>query len=271
MRQPDTDTVFMIDGKADYIINKRTYNMDYFNTASSSSYSYSSSSNLDKPASHNLLTSRSSSAEPIHHNATMLTNTIDDILEDWPNRHSLAAPNAFDWESLSNRLDDSTFQPPPPHRRRVVFSERSSMQMYYPDPCYRRDKAYSKAEQQSFSSEALQDAIRIKTMVMRNKATSNARASFKHLIKNKCISLEEIIGIEHLVLGKSAFKLVEERQAHARAVLLEQHRMLRKKSILPLPAHNAMSSKIEKKLGEVSAERSRKSAKRARIRAAMAA
>jgi len=202
----------------------------------------------------------------------MLTNTIDDILEDWPNRRGLAAPNAFDWESLSNRLDDSTFQPPPPHRRRrVVFSERSSMQMYYPDPCYRRDKAYSKAEQQSFSSEALQDAIRIKTMVMRNKATSNPRASFKHLIKNKRISLEEIIGIEHLVLGKSASKLVEERQAHARAVLLEQHRMLRKKSILPLPAHDAMSSKIEKKLGEVSAERSRKSAKRARIRAAMAA
>ena len=249
--------------------------MDYFNnTASSSSYSYSSSSNPDKPASHNLLPSRSSSesAEPIHHNAIMLTNTIDDILEDWPNRRGLAAPNAFDWESLSNRLDDSTFQPPPPHRRRrVVFSERSSMQMYYPDPCYRRDKAYSKAEQQSFSSEALQDAIRIKTMVMRNKATSNPRASFKHLIKNKCISLEEIIGIEHLVLGKSASKLVEERQAHARAVLLEQHRMLRKKSILPLPAHDAMSSKIEKKLGEVSAERSRKSAKRARIRAAMAA
>lgn len=251
--------------------------MDYFNTASSSSYSYSSSSNPDKPASHNLLTSRSSSelAEPIHHNATMLTNAIDDILEDWPNRRGLAAPNAFDWESLSNRLDDSTFQPPPtpPHRRRVVFSERSSMQMYYPDPCYRRDKAYSKAEQQSFSSEALQDAIRIKTMVMSsNKATSNPRASFKHLIKNKCISLEEIIGIEHLVLGKSAAKLVEERQAHARAVLFEQHRMLRKQSSkMPLPAHNALSSKIEKKLGEVSAQRSRKSAKRARIRAAMAA
>jgi len=206
----------------------------------------------------------------------MLTNTIDNILEDWPNRHGLAAPNTFDWVSLSNRLDVSTslstYQPhPPPHRRRVVFSERSSMQMYYPDPCYRRDKAYSKAEQQSFSSEALQDAIRIKTMVMSNMATSNPRASFKHLIKNKCISLEEIIGIEHLVLGKSASKLIEERQAHARAVLFEQHRMLRKKSKMPLPAHNAMSSKIEKKLGEISAQRSRKSAKRARIRAAMAA
>ena len=222
--------------------------MDYYNNTTSSPYSSSSIPN-NKPASHNLLPSRSSSesAEPIYHNAIgMLTNTIDNILEDWPNRRGLAAPNAFDWESLSNRLDDSTFQPPPPHRRRVVFSERSSMQLYYPDPCYRRAKAYSKAEQQGFSSEALQDAIRIKTMVMSNKATNNPKASFKHLLKNNCISLEEIIGIEHLVLVKSASKLVEERQAHARAVLFEQHRMLRKQSSkmpLPLPEHNAMSSK----------------------------
>ena len=110
------------------------------------------------------------------------------------------------------------------------------------------------------------------------------KSSFKYLLKNNLISYEEIVGIEHLVLGNSASKIVKVRKEHARAVLLEQHRMKTKKMMDEDDSNAKMQVDeegmkydmkkmhiIENKLGEVAASRSSKSVKRARIRAAMAA
>lgn len=190
-------------------------------------------------------------SEPIDHRAH-LNAQVDELLEDWPRRMSCSPVNTQDWQSLCKKL-----QP------RVTFSERSSMHIYRPDPRYGRNKSYTKEDRKNFGSEAFSEAIRIKRLVLSTPGAST-KDSFKYLLKHNIISLEEIVGIEHLVLGKSASKLLKERQDHSRAVLMEQERQ-------------CVQEKIQehvdpmKKLGEFSASRSLKSVKRARIRAAMAA
>ncbi len=49
------------------------------------------------------------------------------------------------------------------------------------------------------------------------------KESFRYLLKNDIILLEEIRDIEHLILFKLVSKLLQEHQDHARAVLLMQH------------------------------------------------
>lgn len=212
-------------------------------------------------------------SEPIHQDEPISHN---DLLEDWPRRASDEfTATAQDWQSLSNCLDNS--------KNLVSFSERSSMQVYLPDPLYIRNKSYTKEERQRFGTATLSEAIRIKKLLLSTPGSS-MKSSFKYLLKNNLISYEEIVGIEHLVLGNSASKIVKVRKEHARAVLLEQHRMKTKKMMDEDDSNAKMQVDeegmkydmkkmhiIENKLGEVAASRSSKSVKRARIRAAMAA
>ena len=213
-------------------------------------------------------------SEPIHQDEPISHN---DLLEDWPRRASDEfTATAQDWQSLSNCLDNSK-------NLRVSFSEKSSMQVYLPDPLYIRNKSYTKEERQRFGTATLSEAIRIKKLLLSTPGSS-MKSSFKYLLKNNLISYEEIVGIEHLVLGNSASKIVKVRKEHARAVLLEQHRMKTKKMMDEDDSNAKMQDDeagmkydmkkmhiIENKLGEVAASRSSKSVKRARIRAAMAA
>ena len=148
--------------------------------------------------------------------------------------------------------------------RRVTFSERSRLHLYRPDPGCARDKSYSKAERQGFGSEALAEALRIKTLVASAPGAS-AKDAFRRLLQEKELRLEEIVGLEHLVWGKSASKVLRDRKAHAQAVLKEQgkQRHLEKMAVL--------KEDPTETLGRFAASRSVKAAKRARIRAAMAA
>lgn len=195
------------------------------------------------------------SSEPIDHRLTNIDAQVDALLEDWPRRTSDSDINTQDWTSLYKQLEHP----------RVTFSETSSMHVYHADPHYVRNKAYSRAERKSFSTEAMREAIRIKRLVLATPGDST-RDSFKYLLKNDIICLEEIVGIEHLVLGKSASKLLRERQDHAKAILMEQCRQRVVKDDA-----SKVQDDTTKKLGEFSASRSCKSVKRARIRAAMAA
>eukprot|EP00579_Thalassiosira_antarctica_P031112 CAMPEP_0202029574 /NCGR_PEP_ID=MMETSP0905-20130828/64048_1 /ASSEMBLY_ACC=CAM_ASM_000554 /TAXON_ID=420261 /ORGANISM="Thalassiosira antarctica, Strain CCMP982" /LENGTH=429 /DNA_ID=CAMNT_0048593341 /DNA_START=550 /DNA_END=1840 /DNA_ORIENTATION=- len=190
------------------------------------------------------------SSEPIthHHNGNA---QVGELLEDWPRRMSCCSADTEGWKSLCKQL--------PP---KVTFSERSSMLVYSLDPLYVRNKSYTKTERKNFGSEALSEAIRIERLIMTTPGAST-KDSFNCLLKNDIISLAEIVGIEHLVLGKSkAKKLLTERQDHSREVLMEQRRQRH--------VEKMQYDHIEK-LGEFSASRSVKSAKRARIRAAVAA
>lgn len=148
-----------------------------------------------------------------------------------------------------------------------------------------KTKSYSKEERKQFGRDALSEAIRIKKLVLRaSRPSSSTKDVFKFLLKNNVIGLEEIVGIEHLVLGKSASKLLKERKDHARAVLLEQDRMEQMSRVerqlmqqQQLQEQKQVSTKKISddsqvdRLGAYAASRSSKAVKRARIRAAMAA
>lgn len=194
--------------------------------------------------------------EPIHHSAD-LNAKGDKLLEDWPRRMSCCSIDPQDWQSLCKKLHP-----------KVTFSESSSMQIYQPDPIYTRTKSYTREDRKRFSKATMIEAIRIKRLAMSTPGTT--KDSFKCLLKNNIISLEEIVGIEHLVLRKSTSKMLKERQDHARAVLMEQTRIekMQEESIQKLKVQDYDTTQ---KLGDFSASMSIKSARRARIRAAMAA
>mmetsp|Transcript_8001 Transcript_8001/g.17217 ORF Transcript_8001/g.17217 Transcript_8001/m.17217 type:complete len:283 (+) Transcript_8001:88-936(+) len=191
-------------------------------------------------------------SEPISHRPNPNITQVGGLLEDWPRRTSCCSINTQDWQNLYKQL-----QP------KVTFSERSIMHVYLPDPLHLKHKSYSKSDRKDFSTETFLEAIRIKRLIKATPGTST-KDSFKSLIKNNIISLEEIVGIEHLVLDKSARKLAKERQDHSRAVLMEQRRQHQVETMM-------QEGDCTRKLGEFSASRTVGSSRRARIRAAMAA
>mmetsp|Transcript_550 Transcript_550/g.1173 ORF Transcript_550/g.1173 Transcript_550/m.1173 type:complete len:241 (+) Transcript_550:98-820(+) len=145
--------------------------------------------------------------------------------------------------------------------KQVTISDQSRMYIYNSDPFYTRKKSYTKAERTNFTSETLSEVVRIKRLIMSTPGASTTD-SFKYLLKNNIISLEEMVGIEHLILCRSMPKLLKERQDHVRAVLMEQERQRVKRTVQEDPTET---------LREFSWTRSIRSAKKARIRAAMAA
>lgn len=212
----------------------------------------------------------SPSSEPIHYqqhadtvmdyrHQSQVNHQVDELLEGWPStrRTSMCSVNTQDWQSLCQKLHP-----------RVTFSEQSSMHIYRADPHYVRTKSYTKEERRNFSSQTLQQAIRIKRLVLSTPGCTSTKDSFKYLLKNKVIGLEEIVGLEHLVLGKSASKLMKERREHVNAVVREQG----KQKYLEYTSNKMKDVDHQMvKLGEFSESRSVKSVKRAKIRAAMAA
>lgn len=179
-------------------------------------------------------------SEPISH-----PRNIDPQVDE-----SYCSVNIQDWKNLSKQLQPN-----------VSFSEVSTMYVYYPDPHCETNKAYTKKERKGFVSEAMSEAIRIKWLILSTPGTST-KDSFKSLLKNNTVSLEEVVGIEHLALNRSVSKLLKERQDHNRAILSEQSRQHRA---------GKMQDDHMTELGEFSASRSVKSVKQARMRATMAA
>ena len=146
------------------------------------------------------------------------------------------------------------------------------MQVYHLDPLYAKTKSYTKEDRAAFSSEAVLAAIRIKRKVVATSSSPNmtTKAAFKHLLKNEVISLEDIVGIEHLVMGRSAARLPQDRKEHAQAVLREQ--MRHKRSLFKRNTSGMrQDDTTAEKLSDFSSVRTAKAVKRARIRAAMAA
>eukprot|EP00580_Thalassiosira_gravida_P019102 CAMPEP_0201676978 /NCGR_PEP_ID=MMETSP0494-20130426/43093_1 /ASSEMBLY_ACC=CAM_ASM_000839 /TAXON_ID=420259 /ORGANISM="Thalassiosira gravida, Strain GMp14c1" /LENGTH=238 /DNA_ID=CAMNT_0048159821 /DNA_START=60 /DNA_END=776 /DNA_ORIENTATION=+ len=172
-------------------------------------------------------------------------------LADWSTQLPNCSANTPHEQSIRKKV----FPP-----KEVTISEQSSMYIYNSDPFYTRNKSYTKTERANFTSETLSEVIRIKQLIISIPGAS-AKDSFKYLLKNNIISLEEMVGIEHLVICRSMSKLLKERRDHVRAVLVEQERQRMKRTVKDDPAE---------KLGEFSRTRSIMSAQKARIRATMA-
>ena len=195
-----------------------------------------------------------SQPEPLHHSAPRAGS--DALLEDWPRRMSDCLANSQDW------LSTHKIRQP-----RVTFSECSSMQLYHLDQLYAQTKSYSKDDCQRFSRDSQMEAERIKNLVVSSTPIgASAKESFKNLLKNDALLLEEIRGIEHLLLYKSASKFLHGRRDHARSVLTVLHQM----ETLVRDQMMIHDDFVET-LARFSASRSSRSAMDARTRASMAA
>jgi hypothetical protein len=142
----------------------------------------------------------------------------------------------------------------------------SSVQLYHVDPLYAISKSYSKEDIKRFSMDILMEAARIKNLLLLTSSDESTKESCRYLIENHVILPEEIQGIEHLIY-KSAYKLLQERRNHPRAVLLEQDRM---EALSDSMKRMKSQDDIVIKLATFSSLRSSRSAKRARIRASTA-
>ena len=130
-------------------------------------------------------------------------------------------------------------------RPRVSFSDKSSLNIYknYRDELHRSNIAYSLQDRDLFNREATQEADRIKTLII-NAPQKSRVGSVKYLLKNKIVSKEELVGIEHLVLEKS--NKSEIRKNHSIAVLKKQQEQQRQN--LPLQDPTIALSKFARKI-----------------------
>jgi hypothetical protein len=197
--------------------------------------------------------------DPPSINGHPVCGMADELIEDWPRRMS-------DCSTITQvcQRKRKILQP------RVAISASSSMQLYHLDPIYAQTKSYSKEDCQGFSRESMMEAVMIKKLVLSSTPPgASTKESFKHLLKDDVILSEEIRGIEHLILCKSASKLLQERRDHARAVVSMQQRL----KMLARDDINVANMQVDlaETLATFSASRSSRSKKAARIRASKAA
>jgi len=180
----------------------------------------------------------------------------DTLLEHWPKRKSVI--DSFDSDeddatsaSISNKRRH--------HVRSVDFSSSSHLHVYERESMYLlRSLAYTKDDYDVFGKQALLEGFRIKNLIADAPHDSEAK-SIKHLLRHDIINKEELIGIEHFILGKPS-RVYKTRKHHAAAVLRKQQEQ--EDQQLADPALN---------LGNFARSNSLRSSQKAIIRAAMAA
>jgi len=173
----------------------------------------------------------------------------DTLLEHWPKRESYMDMDSFDSDeddvaSVRNNL------------RSVHFSESSKLHVYERESKYLlRSLAYAKEDRKEFGMKAMIEGFRIKNLIAAAPYESEAE-SIKYLLRQDIINKEELIGIEHFILGNPS-NAIKTRERHSAAVLWKQQEQQEQQ--LEDPALN---------LGEFAQSSSLRSSQRARIRAA---
>mmetsp|Transcript_19833 Transcript_19833/g.28245 ORF Transcript_19833/g.28245 Transcript_19833/m.28245 type:complete len:219 (+) Transcript_19833:94-750(+) len=186
----------------------------------------------------------------------------DTLLEHWPKRKSSIV--SFDSEEVE--IDDTISMRNKRQmiRRSVHFSETSLLFAYERESMYiLRSLTYTKKDYDKFSKDALLEGLRIKSLITAAPHDSDA-SSIKYLLRQGIISREEVIGIEHFILGKPS-RVPKIRKQHAVAVLWKQQEQQQQQQQRQKIEDPALS------LGKFAQSSSRRSMQRARIRAAMAA
>ena len=105
------------------------------------------------------------------------------------------------------------------------------------------------------------EGFRIKKLIAAAAYDSDIE-SIKYLLRQGIIHKDEVIGIEHFILGEPSH-VIKRRERHAAAVLWKQHEQQQQEY------HHAQDPALQ--LGEFARSISRRSLQRGRIRAAMAA
>eukprot|EP00984_Skeletonema_dohrnii_P021347 scaffold10642_cov155-Skeletonema_dohrnii-CCMP3373.AAC.14 len=131
------------------------------------------------------------------------------LLEDWPRRAS----------SKETDQDQAVVSE---SQSGVSFSEFSTLRVYDDlNYLYARKKAYSKKDREIFGAQAMMETKRIKHLII-NSPPASVGESIKYVLKNGIITRDELVGIDHLVLGKPT-DVLQVRRDHMAAVLRKQN------------------------------------------------
>ena len=142
----------------------------------------------------------------------------DTLLEHWPKRES----SVLSYDSDEDDDVASTNSSNKSLRRTVHFLETSTLHVYERESKYLlRSLSYTKEDRQEFGRNAMLEGFRIKKLIAAAPYDSNSE-SIKHLLRQGIIRKEDMIGIEHFILGEPS-NVVKMRKRHAAAVLWKQH------------------------------------------------
>ena len=112
-------------------------------------------------------------------------------------------------------------------RAAVNFSEFSSLYHYDSDDLYSKTKSYSKKDCQIFSAQVMVEAHRIKRLIY-NSPPSSAKESIKYVLRNNIVTSDEVVGIDHLIIGRRS-SVLQVRRDHMTAVLWKQQEQRRRR------------------------------------------
>jgi hypothetical protein len=137
------------------------------------------------------------------------------LLEDWPNNRSSSSMGADHGDTQDDQDSKSV------NSRGVNFSEHSKLHLYERDDEYLKNLAYTKDDRDEFGAQATLEANRIKDLIT-TAPPDSVKDSIKYLLQNGIITKDELVGIDHLILGKGK-KIVQKRREHSAAVLWKQY------------------------------------------------
>ncbi len=133
------------------------------------------------------------------------------LVEEWPRRASSLKADQDQGEVVSNSESQAI----------VTFSEFSTLRVYDDlDDHYRKTKAYSKKDYEAFGAQAMKEAHRLRQLIYRSPPAS-LKESVKYVLRNNIITSDELVGLDHLVLGKRC-GVMKVRRDHMTAVLWKQ-------------------------------------------------
>lgn len=165
------------------------------------------------------------------------------LLEEWPRQKALSEY-------------DKIVVPPNPMKR-VTFSTYSSARYFKCDSSYRANMSHSSADCKRLRAEVAREGLRIQRLVSSCPHTKTGNV-IHHLVGLNVLSMDELVGIEHLVSKDASARLLHERRAHAATVLRAQQEM------------QQCRDTMFDELARIAASSSSRSIQKARLRAALA-
>lgn len=193
---------------------------------------------------------------PTRLSITIMLSCNDHLLETWP--HCRPPPSLKRKANSSRRPAAKSFK----ESHQVRFSEASQLHLYErPSISLLQSLSYSSDDRDKFGMEAILEGNRIKNLIA-SAAPESAAESLKFLLKENIIALDELIGIDNFVMGKSS-RVTKIRKRHSAAVLRKQREVRLQAQTLQEDAALI--------LGRFAEQSSHKSTQNALVRAAISA
>jgi hypothetical protein len=149
------------------------------------------------------------------------------LLENWPTRNASAHPRQ---DALNRQETTAATASPTPPRKRVRFAKNAYCFLFTVDPHHDTTNAYyTSKDRKEFTREALNEAKRIRrllsTIVLPDSDSPSSSSSslydrVEYCLDQSLILPEDLMGLEHVVLGVGLARLLKERREHAERLLM---------------------------------------------------